>query len=154
MSIVPDLTALKAFALVKWRERQAEKGLPIPVDLSSACMFCALLAQMIHGGRIAAHEFHTWVDLDGTVIDLAEDSRDVAELSEGLVPTSAREYAETWGAEVYSDDPYDEDAEFTASADFRESLESCRPRVERWHAEWLRLTAADGLRPTTSEACS
>lgn len=134
------LSRLKSFAMEKWRERAAELGQPEPIDLSGACKFCALLAREVFGGSIAAHEFHTWVVLDGEVVDLAEDGRDVAEMRDETTPSSCAEYARVWGIEWEGCDPYSHDPSFAASDDFRESLASCERRVAGWHREWVERT--------------
>lgn len=134
-----DIARAKAFAMSMWRQRALELGRPEPTDLSDACKFCSLFAQGIFGGSILAHDFHCWTMVDGEVIDLAEDGRDVLDLADGRVPTSATDYANRYGLTWNGDDPYEADVCFMARREFVEAMESCIPRTTRWIEEWNRL---------------
>lgn len=129
---------MKSFLLRKWQERAAERHSPVPSDLTGACKFAALFAQMIHGGEIQAHEFHTWLDLGGRVIDYCEDAADVQSMKNGQIHASAKDYAEAQGLDLDFEpsDLYDDSEDFRDSWDFKDSLESCHPRVQAWYEEW------------------
>lgn len=102
------LAALRAELWVLWRERAAELGRPEPAELGGACKFAALLAQGALGGRIRANWHHTWLELDGAIIDLTD--------AAGLA------------AHV---DPHAPDPLFERDPEFAASLASCRGRVAR-----------------------
>ncbi len=110
------VAAARDFALAKWKERAAERGLPEPSDLTDACNFTCLFARVLFGGRIAGNWDHRFNVLsDGGVIDLNADAADVRALGE---------------------DAYLEDPEFMARREFLDRLPSCAIRVERWLAEY------------------
>lgn len=96
------------FLARKWRERARERGHDLPCNLSGACKFVALFTQEVFGGDLEANWKHTWVRLNGEVLDL------------------------TGGVDSTH---YVKDRSFMRRREFKESLDSCRPRV----AEWARL---------------
>lgn len=117
-TVVPDETtvsAVRQFLTEAWKARAAERGLPVPTDLSSSCKFGSLLSKCLFGGEIKGHYDHLFVEVDGRVIDLSEGASDVAALSE----------------------PYRHDREFLSEPDLAESLMSCLPRVKGWIEELL-----------------
>lgn len=126
--------APRDFVLTKWQERAAERGLPEPRDLSMACKFAAAFAQGVYGGDIEANELHTWVRLNGQVIDLTHTSHDTQMLYRGEVPESMKHYVDAH--EVEMGELYSPDEHFMASPDFKESMASNRPRVEAWLVEY------------------
>ena len=110
----PDATQIRRASDAVWRGwrlRAAELGRPEPADLGGACKFAALFAQSLFGGVICANFDHVWVEVDGRVLDLTA-------LRADQIPD------------------YNVDEAFMARTEFAESLESCRPRVERWAAEF------------------
>jgi hypothetical protein len=115
----PDVDALREFMLALWRERADEMDLPAPKDLSSSCKFGALLVRELHGGEIRGNWAHVHCRLpDGRILDTSRWAEDVETIR------------------ARSLDPYDHDRAFVRSRDFRESLETCMPRVMEWAREW------------------
>ena len=102
-----------------WAERAAELGRPVPADLSGACKFAALFAVAIFGGVLRANHGHAWSEVGGSVFDLT------------ACPGGA--------FRAYVADPG-----FERRPEFAESLDTCRPRVERWVAEFGRARQDDG----------
>lgn len=134
-----NIQKAKAFLLAKWRERAAESGGSEPHDLSRACKFAALFAQAIFGGKIMANDHHTWVILDGRVLDLAEDAPDATLMRQGRLPEYAKEYANNFNLKVPEDgafEVYKADPEFMRLAGFKESLKFNLPRINRWVDEF------------------
>lgn len=131
-SQTPSIQQAKDFLFDKWRERAIERGRTEPTDLSSACKFGALFAKELFGGEIKANDFHTWVELNGQVIDLTQDSQEVQHMLRGEVPPSQLAYARQWGLEIPEEGIYTEDEDFMEDEDFIDSLKSCMPRVYSW----------------------
>jgi ribosomal protein S18 acetylase RimI-like enzyme len=100
----------KEFVAEKWAQRAVEFGREKPRDLKGACKFCSLFAQELFGGELRGNWHHQFVVLDGKTIDLTEGSE--------------------------GSDRYDHDDQFWGNREHRESLASCRPRVEQWVAEF------------------
>lgn len=114
-----EVDDLRAFVLGRWRARALEQGLPLPDDLSSSCKFGALFVREILGGEIRGNWAHVHCRLtDGRILDLSRHAGDVEAIR-------ARQL-----------DPYDHDRAFVRSRDFRDSLDTCRPRVKAWVEEW------------------
>ncbi len=114
------IAAARSFAFRKWQERSAERGLPPPHDLSNSCKFTSLFAQSLFGGEIRGNYFHFHVRLpSGERIDLNEQATDVQAIKDR------------------GSNPYLHERAFMRSRDVRESLKSCRPRVEQWVEEFL-----------------
>ncbi len=89
-----------------WRNRARELGRGTPKDLTGACKFGALIAHRLYGGAIEATWEHAWVrGPDGQVIDLP--------------------------GPPYQGFDYTPDRSFMARPEWKESLTSCVPRVER-----------------------
>jgi len=115
----PDVDALRDFVLARWRERADEMRLVVPEDLSSSCKFGALLVRELHGGEIRGNWAHVHCRLPcGGILDPSRWAEDVETIR-------AREL-----------DPYEHDRTFIRSRDFRDSLETCIPRVKAWADEW------------------
>lgn len=134
----PNDPKLRAFLLAKWKERAKELGLPEPHDLSGACKGTALFAQKLFGGDIHANPYHTWVNKDGTVIDLADDSEDAKALDRGEIPPSGREYYRMTNAPL-PDYAHEEDEYFMEEEDFIDDMRSWEWRVGRWLEEWKNI---------------
>lgn len=126
----------KHFLKKKWAERAAELGRPAPTDLSSACKFGALFAKALFGGDIKANDFHTWVDLDGKIIDLTDESEEVSYMKRGVVPPSQEAYAKAYGLTIPETGIYTPDPSFMKDRDFKDSLKSCMPRIKQWVKEF------------------
>lgn len=109
-----DHQQVRAFLLARWQERAAELGREEPATLEGACRFCALFGELALGLAHRANFNHSWnEDRTGNVIDLCG-----------------------------GDSTYRHDSEFIARPEFREKMESCRPRVERWVSEFRAECAA------------
>jgi hypothetical protein len=132
----------KAFLVTKWRERATEVGRAEPADLSQACKFAALFAQAIFGGKIMANDYHTWVVLDGRVLDLAEDAEDAALMRRGTLPDYAKEYARNFKLQIPQDGDfamYEPNPVFMQLPGFKLALRGNKPRVRQWAAQFRRL---------------
>jgi len=105
-----NLTKARRFLLRKWQERAVERGLEKPETLHDACKFASLFAQWVFGGELRGNYDHQFVQLGKQIIDLAE---------------------------AQGERPYRHDPKFWLNRQHRESLDSCRPRVARWVAEFL-----------------
>lgn len=98
-----------------WRERNAERLLQTE-DRSGSCKFASLLARSLFGGALAGNQHHVFVKRRGRLLDLNEGQQDVLRLGEKA---------------------YIEDGSLSGR-DYRDSLGSCRPRVNRWLDEYER----------------
>lgn len=98
-----------------WEERQKERGLPPTLDRSGSCKFAALMARTLFGGTLVGNYEHVFVRLStGQLLDLNDSQPDVMLLGDR--------------AHDIDDSPF--------ISDYRASLASCLPRVERW-AGWV-----------------
>jgi len=114
-----------------WNERNAERGLQSE-DRSGSCKFASLLARVLFGGTLAGNQQHVFVRRRGKRLDLNEAQQDVLKLGEKA---------------------YEEDGSI-GGRDYRCSLGSCLPRVNRWLEEFDRrygLMALAQSKATTSE---
>ncbi len=94
-----------------WAERALELWGEVPLHRAGSCKFAALLAQKLFGGAIRGNLDHVFVQMtDGSVLDLNEDQPDVLEMEDK---------AHHHDGSVYGHD-------------YRQSLASCLPRVEKW----------------------
>ena len=108
----PENIALaKEFLLEKWKERGVERGFP-KNDLVGACKFGSLFAQEIFGGELKGNWHHQFVKLGDQIIDLTD------------------------AIGVNVDDPHRHDDDFWGNTEHKDSMESCRPRVEKWVQEF------------------
>ena len=123
-----NLKTAKEFLMIKWLERFKEKyprlydaGSQIPLDLSNSCKFTSLFVRDVFGGKIRGNEYHQFVQTEeGQIIDLNIDAEDVQQLkSQGV-------------------DPHQHDDKFWGHHEHQQSVESCKPRVAEWVAEFLR----------------
>ncbi|XLY90499.1 hypothetical protein ACK8QS_22780 (plasmid) [Ectopseudomonas mendocina] len=95
-----------------WTERQLERGLVPSDDRSGSCKFAALLARTLFGGRLAGNYDHVFtLQPDGQRVDLNEDQPD---------------------AQLLGERAHRLQCAVLATHDYRDSLSSCVPRVERW----------------------
>lgn len=135
-SVTKNSQEARAFLKNKWNERNNS----VNNDLSGACKFAALFAQQLYGGEIKANEFHTWVEKNGDIIDLTDDSEEMKYMKRGEIPPNQLSYAQAWGLEFPEDGIYEEDEYFMDEPDFIESIRSCAPRVKKWVEEFKSLT--------------
>lgn len=96
-----------------WSERNAERHLQ-SVDRSGSCKFASLLARSLFGGVLAGNQQHVYVMRQGRVLDLNHSQDDVVRL----------------GDKAYLND------NSLSNRDYRDSLDSCLPRVNRWIIEF------------------
>ena len=132
----PDKEAVgraKVFLLAKWRERAAERGDGVPVDLSRACKFSSLFTKIVFGGSIAGNRDHQFVvSCDGSVIDLNAEARDVVALPHA----------------------YRAEPGFIGNDEHHLSMKSCVPRVKKWAKEFLAAESARGTQVLLPEVPS
>lgn len=108
--------AAKDFVFEKWRERAAEEvGREEPTDLTGACKFASLFAKEIFGGRLRGNQEHQWLENSEGVIDLTDAA----------------------GVDLPAGEIYLHDPEFWMNEEHRDSMESVKPRVQRWVKEFL-----------------
>lgn len=93
-----------------WTERNGEWG-KRTADRSGSCKFAALLARELFGGKLAGNQRHVFVVRAGKVLDLNSTQEDVKAL----------------GSLAHMRHSSD-----LLHRDYRESLASCLPRVQRW----------------------
>lgn len=115
-----NIERAKQFVTQKWIERAKERGYPdheLPTDLSSSCKFTSQFAQRVFGGELRGNWHHQYVKLsDGRMLDLNIDAADVQKLG-----TLAHSH----------------DRKFWRNPEHRESMDSCRARVDDWVREFL-----------------
>lgn len=94
-----------------WNERLLERGLSPSVDRSGSCKFAALLTRELFGGKLVGNINHVFVLKESKILDLNVNQTDVVSLGEAAyyIDPKALRYQE-----------------------YRDSLWSCIPRVERW----------------------
>lgn len=107
----PYITIAETAISHLWNEWLAERERDPSTDRSGSCKFAALLSLQLFGGRLSGNFNHCFVLLNKQIIDLNREQSDVIELG-------SRAYLHT-PREIYC-------------KEYRESLESCLPRVERW----------------------
>lgn len=98
-----------------WAERCAERGINYTGDRSGSCKFAALLARSLFGGRLVGNQEHVFIVSGCDIIDLNIVQKDVIELNHL--------------AHVRLDQEL-------IHKDYRESLSSCIPRVQKWE-QWV-----------------
>ena len=115
-NITPEKIELaKHFVFEKWKQRATELGRFEPTDLSFSCKFSSLFIQGLFGGIIEGNYYHQYNVINGETVDINATASDVLEL----------------------DDPYYHDIEFFGNWHHRESMESCKPRVNGWITEFI-----------------
>jgi hypothetical protein len=113
-----NIARARAFAMEKWKERARERGSPDPADLSYSCKFTSLFAQRLFGGKIQGNYDHQFLALpDGKIVDLNIDAEDVKKL----------------GDRAHQHDPLFLNKR---NRDWRDSMQSVQPRVDRWVEEF------------------
>lgn len=135
-----NLQLAKDFVFLKWKERSKERGDFAPTDLSGSCKFSSMFAQKIFGGKLAGNENHQYVMLNGTIIDLNIDAEDVVNFQkeydrDGFIGYKKSKY----GWMEWHGPPHEHDEIFFNNQDHRESMKSCRPRVNQWVEEFKEI---------------
>ncbi|WP_217808628.1 hypothetical protein [Derxia lacustris] len=106
-----------AFVFDKWRERAAERGEPLPLDLSRSCKYGSLFMSLVYGGSIAGNYQHQYNIIDGRIVDLSHAAADVFAMRR----------------------PYAHEPELFDLDMHRRSMENIAPRVGSWVEEFLAL---------------
>lgn len=119
---VYEINHLKKFLFDQWCERAKERGLPPPVDTSSACKFISLFVKIQLGGAITGNSRHQFNVLNGKIFDLCADNQDVATMIE----------------------PYEIEKGFIGNKEHLDSMRSCLVRVLQWKEQYY----ADSIRFT------
>jgi hypothetical protein len=143
LPVTPEnIVAAKRFVLAMWKARAQELGREEPVDLTSACKFASMFAAEVFGGEVRGHFFHQWVELPGGQhLDLNDEAQDVAMMLRGEIPPEDQAYAKL--SRVRLPQPfYKHDARHMRRRDNRASMQSIKPRVDQWVAEFLRQHTA------------
>ena len=112
----PQFALAKSFVFRMWCERAQERQQPPPSDLSGACKFASMFMREVFGGVVEGHYAHQYNRIDGRLVDLSHDARDV-------------------GAMI---NPYRHEAEYFDIPEFHEKWMLCAPRVQSWVVEFLR----------------
>ena len=110
-----NLAMARDFVFRKWTERAAERGNPVPTDLSGSCKFSSLFAASVFGAQMHGNSDHQFCRLpSGQILDLNADAADVKALKR----------------------PWRHDRGFWNNPDHRDAMDSCGPRVDRWLADF------------------
>jgi len=119
----PDnIKSAKKFLLDKWWERSTERGESNPADLTNACIFAAMFAVKLFGGKMRGNSDHVYAVVGDTRIDLTEGSKMFDDFATKDV------------------DPYKQDSDFMGlDRGFKEQMAHNRPRVTRWLKEFWDL---------------
>jgi hypothetical protein len=112
-----NLEKVKTFVFQKWKERANDFNLSEPDDLSNSCKYSSLFVRHVFGGQLAGNSFHQFVVKDGKILDINIDAKDVKSLT----------------------NPHYHSEVFWGNHEHQESLDSCKPRVEKWVAEFKSL---------------
>jgi len=141
ISATPDnLRLAKDFVFEKWKERSKERGDFAPDDLSGSCKFTSMFAQKVFGGKLAGNEKHQYVILNGQIIDLNIDANDVVRFQNEYDADGFIGYKENkYGWSEWHGPPHEHDEIFFNNRDHRESMKSCRPRVNQWVQEFIKI---------------
>ena len=136
-----NIRAAKKFVFEKWKERAREMGRDEPIDLSSACKFASLFAAKVFGGTVRGNFFHQWVELpSGQHLDLNSEAADVATMLQGEIPNDTKSYAQL-NRKKLPNPLYTHDDRHMKTRGNKESMDSIRPRVDRWVEEFLKLSS-------------
>lgn len=116
LAITPANLALANEALDQlWAERLEERGYEKLPGRGGSCKFAALLTRELFGGKLDGNLDHVFVRKDKALLDLNEQQEDV------LILGAAAHLSTPWVLE---------------HKEYRQSLGSCMPRVQRW-AQWV-----------------
>lgn len=100
----------KIFVFDRWCELAQERQLERPYDLSGACKYGSLFMRAVFGGAIRGHFEHQFNMIDGRIVDLSHDARDVGRMR----------------------DPYLHEQDFFSVPEVQRSLAGCMPRAGHW----------------------
>ncbi len=105
----------KLFMFRKWCELATERQTTPPTDLSGSCKYGSLFMKQVFGGSIRGHYEHQYNVIDGRIVDLSHDARDVGRIS----------------------NPYLHEPDFFAIPEKQAALNACLPRVKCWVIQFL-----------------
>lgn len=100
----------KRFFFRVWCEFARERGAPPPEDLSGACKYASLFMRELFGGEIEGHYAHQYNRIDGRLVDLSHDARDVGRMH----------------------NPYLHEPEYFNIPEYQRSRAACMPRIDTW----------------------
>ena len=109
-----NLRKAREFVFVKWKERAQERGDKIPEDLAKSCKFSTLFIKKLFGGSIQGNVDHQYNVIDGKIIDINKDAKDVLRL----------------------ENPYNHDPKFFGNPEHMDSMKTCIERVNIWVEEF------------------
>lgn len=116
----------KVFVFDRWCEQAAEKGHTPPNDLSGSCKFGSLFMNQVFGGKIYGQYEHQYNIIDGRIVDLSHDAKDVGRIA----------------------NPYLHEPDFFAIPEKQAALNRCLPRAKRWAVQFLlEIELADAFLP-------
>ncbi len=110
-----NVTLATNFIFLKWCERATDRGLSEPVDLSNACKFASIFANVVFGGELNGNWEHQYVVNNTEIIDLTNN------FNGNRVDASV----------------YKHDEQFWGNDEHVASLVSCIPRVNDWINEFV-----------------
>jgi len=125
-----NLAAARLFLWARWCERASERAdgklRSPPADLSGACRFAAVFAQLVFGGELAGNWYHLHcVSADGQRIDLTEGVQFAAGIPKDL-EARAREVG------LHVSDIYKHDPRVWAQPEFVAAMASVNERARSW----------------------
>ncbi|MDP3887379.1 hypothetical protein [Hydrogenophaga sp.] len=123
-----NFLAAKVFVFGKWCEEAVGQPDKVPLDLSGACKYGPLFMQRVFGGAIRGHYEHQYNFIDGQLVDLSHEARDVACMRQ----------------------PYLHEPAYFQVPELQASLASCLPRAQRWADEFLVQQTASSHQITPS----
>ena len=112
----------QAFFLRMWVEWAAERGAPVPADLSGSCKYGSLFICRVFGGAINGHYQHQYNRIEGLRLDMSADAADVAAMHE-----------------AYLHEPG-----YFQIPEVGRMLDRCLPRVDAWVELFLGEVSAAG----------
>ncbi|MCF8007528.1 MAG: transcriptional regulator [Methylovulum sp.] len=105
----------KLFMFRKWCELAAERQRTRPTDLSGSCKYGSLFMKRVFGGTIRGHYEHQYNVIDGRIVDLSHDAKDVGRIC----------------------NPYLHEPEYFTLPEKHVALNACLPRVNDWAMQFL-----------------
>jgi hypothetical protein len=115
----------KDFVFRMWCQLAIERDIAAPDDLSGACKYGSLFVRELFGGEIEGNYSHQFNRVDGRLIDLSHDARDV-----GLMLR-----------------PYQHDPDYFDIPEYQQKLAACMPRIDRWVSAWVQESAERHAKP-------
>ncbi|UZR29823.1 transcriptional regulator [Methylococcus mesophilus] len=101
----------------QWIAFASERGIAMPNDLSGSCRYGSLFMQSVFGGSIRGHYQHQYNLIDGRLVDLSHDAKDVGGMA----------------------NPYFHEPRYFEIPELQSSLAACTPRAERWANEFIAM---------------